>query len=75
MAHVLLQINVKGNQLERISEYAFAGLEETLTELELTENKLRTFPTAALRRLEQLRALHLAWNEVQYGGGGKNFLI
>jgi hypothetical protein len=71
---VLLQINVKGNQLERISEYAFAGLEETLTELELTENKLRTFPTAALRRLEQLRALHLAWNEVQYGCG-KNFLI
>ena len=60
----LTKLNLKGNLLQKTSEYAFAGLEESLTELDLAENKLRIFPMAALRRLEHLRSLRMAWNEI-----------
>ncbi|XP_012282990.1 protein artichoke [Orussus abietinus] len=60
----LIKLNLKGNQIAKISEYAFAGLEDTLTDLDLAENKIRMFPMTSLRRLEHLTSLRLAWNEV-----------
>jgi Leucine-rich repeat (LRR) protein len=60
----LSKLNLKGNLLQKTSEYAFAGLEGSLTELDLAENKLQSFPMAALRRLEHLRSLRMAWNEI-----------
>ncbi|XP_033214501.1 protein artichoke-like [Belonocnema kinseyi] len=60
----LLKLNLKGNQITKISEYAFAGLEDTLKDLDLTENKIKIFPMTALRRLEHLASLRLAWNEI-----------
>ncbi|XP_046592857.1 protein artichoke isoform X1 [Neodiprion lecontei] len=60
----LIKLNVKGNQIAKISEYAFTGLEDTLTDLDLAENKIRVFPMTGLRRLERLTSLRLAWNEI-----------
>ncbi|XP_011690572.1 PREDICTED: chaoptin-like [Wasmannia auropunctata] len=60
----LIKLNLKGNQISKISEYAFAGLEETLKDLDLAENKIRVFPMTSLRRLEHLTSLRLAWNEI-----------
>ncbi|XP_050448932.1 protein artichoke-like [Cataglyphis hispanica] len=60
----LIKLNLKGNQIVKISEYAFAGLETTLKDLDLAENKIRVFPMTSLRRLEHLTSLRLAWNEV-----------
>ncbi|EZA55703.1 Slit-like protein 2 protein [Ooceraea biroi] len=60
----LIKLNLKGNQIMKISEYAFAGLESTLKDLDLAENKIRVFPMTSLRRLEHLTSLRLAWNEV-----------
>ncbi|XP_025160019.1 protein artichoke [Harpegnathos saltator] len=60
----LIKLNLKGNQIMKISEYAFAGLEGTLKDLDLAENKIRLFPMTSLRRLEHLTSLRLAWNEV-----------
>ncbi|XP_011498192.1 PREDICTED: chaoptin-like [Ceratosolen solmsi marchali] len=60
----LRKLNIKGNRIIKISEYAFAGLEDTLTDLNLAENKIRVFPMTALRRLESLAVLTLAWNEI-----------
>uniref|UniRef100_A0A182FIM6 Uncharacterized protein n=2 Tax=Anopheles albimanus TaxID=7167 RepID=A0A182FIM6_ANOAL len=60
----LVKINLKGNQIGRVPLNGFAGLEDTLTELDLSENRLRQFPTLALRRLENLRLVRLASNEI-----------
>ena len=60
----LTKLNLKGNLLLKTSEYAFAGLEDSLTELDLAENKLGSFPMPSLRRLEHLRSLRMAWNEI-----------
>ncbi|XP_049539613.1 uncharacterized protein LOC125953853 [Anopheles darlingi] len=60
----LVKINLKGNQIGRVPLNGFAGLEDTLTELDLSENRLRLFPTLALRRLENLRLVRLASNEI-----------
>ncbi|KYN39624.1 Chaoptin [Trachymyrmex septentrionalis] len=60
----LIKLNLKGNQIMKISEYAFAGLEGTLKDLDLAENKIRVFPMTSLRRLEHLTSLRLAWNEI-----------
>lgn len=60
----LMKLTLKGNQISKISEYAFAGLEDSLSDLDLTENKLKLFPMAPLRRLESLASLRLAWNEI-----------
>ena len=57
-------MNLKGNQLENVSEHAFWGLEETLMEIDMSENKLRTFPYSSLRHLRLLSTLNLAWNEI-----------
>ncbi|KAG8033975.1 hypothetical protein G9C98_008456 [Cotesia typhae] len=60
----LLKLSLKGNAIFKISEHSLAGLEATLSDLDLSENKLKLFPIAALRRLENLASLRLAWNEI-----------
>lgn len=60
----LVKLNMKGNQLEMISDSAFAGLEESMGEIDLSENKIKIFPISALRKLEYLRSLRLAFNEI-----------
>ncbi|XP_050084500.1 chaoptin [Anopheles aquasalis] len=60
----LVKINLKGNHIGRVPLNGFAGLEDTLTELDLSENRLRQFPTLALRRLENLRLVRLASNDI-----------
>lgn len=56
------QVNLKGNLLENISDHAFWGLEETLMEIDLSENKLKTFPYSPLRQLRLLSSLNLVSN-------------
>ncbi|CAD6235648.1 GSCOCG00007949001-RA-CDS [Cotesia congregata] len=60
----LQKLNLKGNQIQKIAEHAFSGLEASLTDLDLAENKIRIFPMTALRNLEHLVSLRLSWNEV-----------
>lgn len=69
----LVKLNMKGNLLENISEFAFAGLEESITEIDLSENKIKSFPMSALKKLEHLRSLRLSFNEISllYGYPGQ----
>ncbi|XP_043289270.1 protein artichoke-like [Venturia canescens] len=60
----LIKLSLKGNQISKISEHTFAGLEDSLSDLDLEENKLKLFPMTALRRLDGLASLRLAWNEI-----------
>ncbi|XP_067641986.1 uncharacterized protein [Eurosta solidaginis] len=60
----LSKLNMKGNQLQIIPEHAFAGLEESIQEIDLSENILRTFPLLALRKLDYLRTLRLSNNKI-----------
>jgi len=60
----LFKLTLKANLLERVSEYAFSGLEKTLTELDLGENRLKAFPMKSLRLLENLMSVRLGWNEI-----------
>ncbi|XP_011301867.1 chaoptin [Fopius arisanus] len=62
----LIKLNLKGNEIAKISEDAFAGLEASLTDLDLSENKIRIFPMTSLRRVENLLSLKLAWNDVSH---------
>ncbi|CAK1546169.1 unnamed protein product [Leptosia nina] len=61
----LNKINLKGNKIENISENAFHYLEETLTELDITENFLYIFPLKPLENLRKLSSLRLAWNKIE----------
>ncbi|KAG4072974.1 hypothetical protein HA402_006654 [Bradysia odoriphaga] len=69
----LVKLNMKGNLLENISEFAFAGPEESITEIDLSENKIKSFPMSALKKLEHLRSLRLSFNEISllYGYPGQ----
>uniref|UniRef100_A0A182PBH4 Fibronectin type-III domain-containing protein n=1 Tax=Anopheles epiroticus TaxID=199890 RepID=A0A182PBH4_9DIPT len=60
----LVKLNLKGNHIERVPMNALAGLEESLAELDLSENRLRQFPTLALRQLDNLRLVRLSMNEI-----------
>ncbi|XP_034672080.1 chaoptin isoform X2 [Drosophila subobscura] len=58
------KLNLKGNRLQGMPEHAFAGLEECLQEIDVSENGLRTFPMMALRKLDHLRVLRLSSNRI-----------
>ncbi|KAG8227948.1 hypothetical protein J437_LFUL008392 [Ladona fulva] len=60
----LTRLTLKANRIARVHEAALAGIEGTLAELDLSENRLDTFPLSALRRLQHLRSLYLAWNAI-----------
>ncbi|XP_062539989.1 protein artichoke [Armigeres subalbatus] len=60
----LVKLNMKGNRLERIPETGLVGLEDSLAELDISENRLKQFPTSALKRLENLRSVRLSMNEI-----------
>ncbi|XP_046399914.1 uncharacterized protein LOC124166423 [Ischnura elegans] len=60
----LTRITLKANRIARVHEAALSGLEGSLAELDLSENRLDAFPLSALRRLQHLRSLHLAWNAI-----------
>lgn len=58
------KLNMKGNRLQGMPEHAFAGLEECMQEIDVSENGLRTFPLMALRKLDHLRILRLSNNRI-----------
>ncbi|CAD7090064.1 unnamed protein product [Hermetia illucens] len=60
----LVKLNMKGNRLERIPEKAFAGLDDSMAEIDISENRLKAFPMAALKRLAHLRTLKLSLNQI-----------
>jgi Leucine-rich repeat (LRR) protein len=62
MFYLTFQLNLKGNLVENVSENAFWGLEETLMDVDMSENKLKAFPYSSLRKLRLLSTLNLAWN-------------
>lgn len=60
----LVKLNLKGNLLEALPEMTFSGLEESLAELDLSENKLALFPIVPLIKMENLRSLRLSVNRI-----------
>lgn len=60
----LVKLNLKGNLLEALPELTFAGLEESLAEVDLSENKLALFPIVPLIKMENLRSLRLSVNRI-----------
>ncbi|XP_026759596.1 chaoptin isoform X2 [Galleria mellonella] len=60
----LYRLAINQNPLEMIHEEAFHGLENTLWELELKEDKLTAVPSRSLRFLQKLRQLDLSGNEI-----------
>ncbi|XP_050680157.1 chaoptin [Leptidea sinapis] len=60
----LYRLAINQNPLENIHEEAFYGLDNTLWELELREDKLTSVPSRALRYLQKLRMLDLSGNEI-----------
>ncbi|KAF8790032.1 Insulin-like growth factor-binding protein like [Argiope bruennichi] len=62
---LITSLNLQNNQIALLTEYAFGGLENTLEELILINNKLKQFPLNALRRLRNLKTLRLVWNEIE----------
>ncbi|XP_059058531.1 chaoptin [Achroia grisella] len=60
----LYRLAINQNPLETIHEEAFHGLENTLWELELKEDKLTAVPSRSLRFLQKLRQLDLSGNEI-----------
>ncbi|KAA0200083.1 hypothetical protein HAZT_HAZT002942 [Hyalella azteca] len=67
----LTSLNLNGNGLNYISEYAFDGLEDSLKELNLMNNALERLPISSVRRLKKLKSLKVTWNlieEVQEDG-------
>ena len=57
--------SLTGSKLSELEESVFSGTESTLTTLDLSDNHLRTFPTAALASLPLLQWLSLRGNEIE----------
>ncbi|XP_045767710.1 chaoptin isoform X6 [Maniola jurtina] len=60
----LYRLAINQNPLENIHEEAFYGLDNTLWELELKQDRLTEVPSRALRYLQKLRLLDLTGNEI-----------
>ncbi|GBP91353.1 Chaoptin [Eumeta japonica] len=60
----LYRLAINQNPLETIHEKAFYGLDNTLWELELKQDKLTSVPSIALRYLQKLKLLDLSANEI-----------
>ncbi|KAK6644340.1 hypothetical protein RUM43_000607 [Polyplax serrata] len=64
----LSKIEITRNLLREISAETFAGLERSLWELNLQQNKFKRIPTQSLRYLRKLRYLDLSDNEIRTVG-------
>ncbi|GBP25018.1 Leucine-rich repeats and immunoglobulin-like domains protein 2 [Eumeta japonica] len=62
----LNSLELEGNQIQRIDERAFVGLEENLQYLRLGDNRLHEIPSEALRNLHRLRHLDLRSNNITH---------
>jgi Leucine-rich repeat (LRR) protein len=60
----LVSLNLQSNKINTLLEFSFGGLENTLEELVLINNKLEQFPLQALRRLRKLQILKLQSNQI-----------
>ncbi|XP_045494286.1 chaoptin-like [Colias croceus] len=60
----LLKLNIKGNMVQHIADKAFSGLENTITDIDLSENNLTSFPIIPIANLKLLQTLRLSWNEI-----------
>lgn len=60
----LVSLNLQTNKINTLLEFSFGGLENTLEELVLINNKLERFPLQALRRLRKLQILKLQSNQI-----------
>nr|XP_049693119.1 chaoptin isoform X2 [Helicoverpa armigera] len=60
----LYRLAINENPLESVHEEAFYGLDNTLWELELRQDKLTSVPSRSLRYLQKLRLLDLTGNEI-----------
>ncbi|KAL4716304.1 hypothetical protein ACJJTC_014784 [Scirpophaga incertulas] len=60
----IYRLAINKNPLETIHEEAFYGLDKSLWELELREDKLTAVPSRSLRNLQKLRLLDLSGNEI-----------
>ncbi|RVE54580.1 hypothetical protein evm_000701 [Chilo suppressalis] len=60
----IYRLAINQNPLEIIHEEAFYGLDKSLWELELREDKLTAVPSRSLRNLQRLKLLDLSGNEI-----------
>ncbi|XP_047532172.1 chaoptin isoform X2 [Vanessa atalanta] len=60
----MYRLAINQNPLESIQDEAFYGLDNTLWELELKQDRLTSVPSRALRYLQKLRLLDLTGNEI-----------
>jgi len=60
----LVSLNLQSNKINSLHELSFGGLEKTLVELVLIDNRLDRFPLHALRRLARLETLKLQSNQI-----------
>ncbi|CAH0723585.1 unnamed protein product, partial [Brenthis ino] len=60
----MYRLAINQNPLESIQDEAFYGLDNTLWELELKQDRLTAVPSRALRYLQKLRLLDLTGNEI-----------
>ncbi|CAG4916151.1 unnamed protein product [Colias eurytheme] len=60
----LLKLNIKGNMVQHIADKAFSGLENTVTDIDLSENNLTSFPIIPIANLKLLQTMRLSWNEI-----------
>ncbi|KAK3849967.1 hypothetical protein Pcinc_043303 [Petrolisthes cinctipes] len=60
----LNSLNLKGNMIKLVSDYAFDGLDESLSELNLMNNDLKNLPVISLKKLRNLTKIMVAWNHI-----------
>ncbi|XP_068228417.1 protein artichoke-like [Palaemon carinicauda] len=61
---IIKTLNFQGNMINLVSDFAFDGLEETLEDLNLMNNDLKTLPVNALKKMKSLKKLKVAWNHI-----------
>lgn len=60
----LVSLNLQSNLISALHDLSFGGLENSLSELVLSDNRLDVFPLSALKRLTRLDTLRLQSNRL-----------